>query len=305
MIPSFDLIKNKAIELGFDDVGITKAKIPESDVKAYLEWIKSGFHGDLSYMENSVRCDPEQILPGAKTAIIFVSYYKQEKISFKKESGVVASYARGRDYHHVHKKRLKKFVTWLEEVTQETHIAKSFSDSTPVLEKALAVQAGLGWFGKNSLLIHRRFGTFILLSGIFTTLTIENPTMNLSLPRCGSCQRCMDACPTNAIIEPYKVNATRCLSYHLIESKAEIPEAIQKRNPGYIFGCDICQDVCPHNVRKPLSEHQEFSPESGIGPEINRDLLNELEVNPELLFGTPLQRRKVLGLKKTALSLSL
>ena len=301
---SFDEIKNKALELGFDDVGVTRAEIPETDVKAYEEWLRRQWNTDLIYMENKVRCHPDQILPGAKTAIIFVSYYKQEKVEFNKQAGVVASYARGRDYHHVHRKRLKKFIVWLEEKSGQKDIAKGFSDSTPVMEKALAVQAGLGWFGKNSLLIHRRFGTFTLLSGLFTTLEIPNPVMNLSLARCGTCNRCIEACPTKAIVEPYKVNASLCLSYHLIESKNEIPEIIQKQNPGYIFGCDICQDVCPHNVRKPTSSTQDFSPESGIGSSINPLRLLELEETPEKLFGTPLQRRKIEGLKKTAKTLS-
>lgn len=302
---SLDEIKAKALELGFDDAGVTKACIPASDVKAYEEWLGANWHGDLAYMENKARCHPDQILPGAKSAIIFVSYYKKPKVDFKKESGVVASYARGRDYHHVHHKRLKKFIAWLEEIAGQPGIAKSFSDSTPVLEKALAVQAGLGWFGKNSLLIHRRFGTFTLLSGVFTTLELTNPVMNLSLARCGSCQRCIDACPTSAIIAPYKVNATLCLSYHLIESKKEIPDFIKEKNPGYIFGCDICQDVCPHNMRKADTTRVEFTDAVGIGGLIDKELLASLESNPEQLFGTPLQRRKVAGLKKTALSLGI
>lgn len=301
---SFDQIKEKALELGFDDVGVTRAEVPLKDITAYQDWLANGQNADLTYMENQVRCYPDQILPGAKTAIIFVSYYAQEKIEFDEGKGIVASYARGRDYHHVHRKRLKKFILWLEEKTNSKDIAKGFSDSTPVMEKALAVQAGLGWFGKNSLLIHRRFGTFTLLAGLFTTLDIPNPVMNLSLARCGSCQRCMDACPTQAIVAPYKVDASLCLSYHLIESKNEIPENIKKQNPGYIFGCDICQDACPHNVRKPISDSKDFSPKVGIGPSIDLQLLTELESNPERLFGTPLQRRKISGLKKTALSFS-
>jgi len=300
----FDEIKEKALELGFDDVGVTKAQIPQTDIKAYQDWLSQQRNADLTYMENQIRCYPDQILPGAKTAIIFVSYYKQEKIEFSKTAGVVASYARGRDYHHVHRKRVKKFISWLEAKTSLKDIAKGFSDSTPVMEKALAVQAGLGWFGKNSLLIHRRFGTFTLLAGLFTTLDIPNPVMNLSLPRCGTCNRCIEACPTQAIIAPYIVNASLCLSYHLIESKNEISESIQKQNPGYIFGCDICQDVCPHNIRKPVSDTQDFSPESGIGSSIDSLRLEELEINPEKLFGTPLQRRKIQGLKKTAKTLS-
>lgn len=121
--------------------------------------------------------------------------------------------------------------------------------------------------------------------------------MELRLPRCGVCTRCMDACPTQALVEPYLLDATRCLSYHLIESKEEIPEEIRKKNPGYIFGCDICQDVCPHNVRKPESEAPEFRPESGLGPVLDEEALKKVEEDPEKLFGTPLQRRKAQGLR--------
>jgi len=294
---SFEEIKEMALQLGWDDVGVTQAKISDEDIQSYLDWLEKGHQADLGYMENQIRCYPEQLLPGARSAIIFVTYYKQEKLPFHSDKGLIASYARGRDYHHLHRKRLKKFIQWLEERTDQTNIAKGFSDSTPVLEKALAVQAGLGWFGKNTLLIHRRFGTFTLLSGLFTTLDFSFCKTHLRLPRCGSCQRCIEACPTQALISPYQLDAAKCLSYHLIESKKPIPQEIAARNPGYVFGCDICQDACPHNARTPLSLLSAFSPENGIGNYIDANTLESLEQNPEQLFGTPLQRRGVSGLK--------
>lgn len=293
---SFEEIQAKAKELGWDDVGITPAEIPKDDIADYLAWLKNQFHGDLSYMENQMRCTPQELLPGAKTAIIFITYYKQEKKPFKAGHGLIASYARGRDYHHLHRKRLKKFILWLEEKAGMKNIAKGFSDSTPVLEKALAVQAGLGWFGKNTLLIHRRFGTFTLLSGLFTTLDLPGSVISKRLPRCGSCQKCLDACPTQAFISPYKLDAGKCLSYHLIESKKQIPEEIKNKNPGYIFGCDICQDVCPHNIRKEISLQLNFSPAEGIGEYLDEQSLQTIEQNPEKLFGTPLQRKGIQGL---------
>lgn len=286
--------------MGWDDVGITPAIVPEADIKAYREWLEQDFYGDLSYMENEIRCYPEKLLPGAKTAIIFVSYYKQENQPFREDAGLIASYARGRKYHNVHHSRLKKFIRWLEEKTGKEKIAKGFSDSTPILEKALAVQAGLGWFGKNTLLIHRKFGTFTLLSGILTTLEFEESVVEMRLPRCGSCQRCIDACPTQAIISPYHLDAGKCLSYHLIESKKSLPQETSEKNPGYIFGCDICQDVCPHNMRKSPSSSADFSPENGIGAYLSLTQIEELEEKPEKLYGTPLQRRGVTGLRHTA-----
>ena len=302
---SLEEVRHQALQLGWDDAGITQAKIPDEDIEAYCQWLNLGRHGDLNYMENQIRCHPDQLLAGAKTAILFITYYKQDEIPFHQDKGLVASYARGRDYHHVHRKRLKRFILWLEERSDQKGTAKGFSDSTPLLEKALAVQAGLGWFGKNTLLIHPRFGTFTLLSGVLTTLEIDSPpTLTFGrIPRCGSCTRCLDACPTQAFVSPYQLDATKCLSYHLIESKKLIPNFVKEKNPGYIFGCDICQNVCPHNARKKKSDLQEFSPDQGIGNYINLEELNNLESHPEKLFGTPLQRRGVPGLKQSFESL--
>lgn len=294
---NFEEIRQKALQLGWDDVGITEPTIPAEDIMAYKEWLAQGHHGKMAYMENQIRCHPDQLLPEAKAAILFISYYKQPRLDFREDAGLIASYARGRDYHGIHRKRLKKFIVWLEELSGQKHIAKGFSDSYPILEKALAVQAGLGWFGKNTLLIHRKFGTFILLSGILTTLDIAGKTILPRVPRCGSCTRCLDACPTQAI-SPYHLDATRCLSYHLIESKEKIPQEIKKKNPGYVFGCDICQDVCPHNARKPDAESGDFNPENGIGGYLTLELINDIEAKPDALFGTPLQRRKAQGLKE-------
>lgn len=295
---SFEEIRSQAEKLGWNDVGIAEAKIPQEDISAYLEWLEEGRHADLHYMENKLRCDPETLLPGAKRAVIFISYYKQPQADFKPGMGVVASYARGRDYHHVHRKRLKKFIQWLENTSGMQGIARGFSDSAPVMEKALAVRAGLGWFGKNTLLIHRKYGTFTLLSGLFTTLELPlTSTQNLRLPKCGSCRRCLDACPTQAFPTPYKLDANKCLSYHLIESKNPLPEEIKAKNPGYVFGCDICQNVCPHNVRKPLSTTPEFSPEKGMGTYLSLQDIETIIAKPQTLFGTPLQRKGSAGLR--------
>jgi epoxyqueuosine reductase len=289
-------IKEKALSLGFDDAGITPAIIPDEDIRAYQRWLAANKHANLAYMENQIRCNPENLLPGAKTAIIFVTYYKQPNPGFKPGRGLIASYARGRDYHNVHRKRLKHFIRWLEEKTGQKNIAKGFSDSAPILERALAVQAGLGWFGKNTLLIHRQFGTYTLLSGLLTTLHIPGVKKQERMPRCGSCTRCLDACPTEAL-SPYELDAAKCLSYHLIESKQALPNNITEKNPGYVFGCDICQEACPHNFRKSSSQAEEFRPDQGIGPYLDLSLLEDIEASPEKLFGTPLNRRGVPGLK--------
>jgi len=298
----FEEVRAQALAFGWDDMGATIPEISSENIQAYYAWLQNGLHADLHYMENRARTDSKTIFPGAKTALIFVSYYKQEKLPFKAGEGLIASYARGRDYHHVHRKRLKKMIAWLEERSGQTGIARGFSDSAPVLEKALAVQAGLGWFGKNTLLIHRRFGTFTLLSGLFTSLEISHKALEVRLPRCGSCTRCLDGCPTQALT-PYRLDAAKCLSYHLIESKNDLPEAIIQKNPGYVFGCDICQDVCPHNVRKNISSTPDFNPSKGLGAYLNEGKLKLLNEKPETLHGTPLQRRGVEGLRRNQNSL--
>lgn len=296
-----EAIREKALALGWDDAGIAPAKIPDEEIAAYRDWLKAEYHGNLAYMENQIRCTPQELLPGAQSAIVFVTYYKGEQLPCRSDAGLVASYARGRDYHNVHRRRLKHFIRWMEETTGKEGIARGFSDSKPILERALAVQAGLGWLGKNTLLIHRRFGTFTLLSGVLTTLalpaTADNPQSRF--PRCGVCTRCLDACPTEALVRPYTLDAKRCLSYHLIESKASIPSDIAEKNPGYVFGCDICQDVCPHNVRTPLAASPDFAPEAGVGPYLTIDDITAIEKKPEILHGTPLKRRGAHGLKKT------
>lgn len=298
--PTYEAIRAQALSLGWDDVGITAPTIPDEDIQAYRSWLANGQHAQLSYMENDLRCYPEQLLPGAKTALIFVSNYKQEKLPFRSDAAVVASYARGRDYHNIHRKRLKKLIAWMEAQAGVAECCKGFSDSKPILEKALAVQAGLGWMGKNTLLIHRRFGTFTLLSGLLTTLAIPYEAAKaVRLPRCGTCTRCLDACPTQALLSPYTLDANRCLSNHLIESEKEIPANIRAVNPGYAFGCDICQDVCPHNQRSPLAIEADFNPASGFGGYLTEELLQTIERTPDKLNGTPLKRRGAAGLRHT------
>ena len=297
MSVDFTELKEKALELGWDDMGVTPALIPKEDIQAYHNWLKKDYQGPLEYMENDIRCAPDKILPGAKSAIIFLSHYKNDHVPFEENKGVVASYARGRDYHNVHRHRLRRFANWLKERVDTEHTSKGFSDSTPILEKALAVKAGLGWIGKNTLLIHRKFGTFTLLSGLLTTL--ELPTYSgpsLRLPKCGVCTRCLDACPTGALGSPYQVNASLCLSTHLIEKPGPTDPDIQKKNPGYVFGCDACQDSCPHNVRPPKAQSPDFQNEAGVGPYLNKEDIDRFQENPELLFGTPLRRRKPQGL---------
>lgn len=283
--------------LGFDDVGVCRAKIPEPDLNAWQHWLDKGLHAELHYMSQAARYDPSNLLPEAKSAIVFITNYKQPKMPFKSDHGLVASYARGRDYHNLHRKRLKAFIKWLDERTEHRYKSRGFSDSAPLLEKALAVQAGLGWFGKNTLLIHRKFGTFTLLSVVLTTLELSYYSgIDLRTARCGSCRLCLDHCPTQALSD-YTLDARLCLSYHTIESKHPIPPEIASKNKGYLFGCDICQEVCPHNVRSPLAKEEAFSPNKGQGVYLSKQQIEDLQ--KESLFGSPLNRKGKEGLLAT------
>jgi epoxyqueuosine reductase len=296
--PSLDQIRKAALEIGFDDVVITSPEIPDEDIVAYTEWLEEGNEGELSYMRNTMRTDPRLLLPSVKSILLFASNYKQPHVPFTENQGVVASYARGKDYHNVHRKRLKKFSAWIKEQYPDEEVKmRGFSDSAPLLEKALAAKAGLGFVGKNTLLIHRKFGTFFLISALLTNLELPYTVGLKRIPRCGSCTLCIDACPTQAL-SPYKLDASKCLSALLIESKNPIPTWAAKKNPGYIFGCDICQNVCPHNKRSPFSNTKEFSPEEGVGPYVGKAQVEEFAKTPFTLFGTPLKRKGGEGLKE-------
>ncbi|MCH1430588.1 MAG: tRNA epoxyqueuosine(34) reductase QueG [Chlamydiales bacterium] len=304
----FQFLKDLAFRLGYDDVGFCDPSIPEQDIKAYQNWIKEKKHGELHYMENDIRCYPEKLFEGIKSVVIFLTYYKQKPLEFNDSKGLVASYARGCDYHNIHRSRLKKLIISLKESCSGLE-AKSFSDSFPILERALAVKSGLGWLGKNNMLIHPKLGTYTLISGLLLNTEINNtiPTKRkdwgIHFPRCGSCRRCQDACPVGALDTPYSLDAKKCLSFHLIESKKSIPENIQKQNPGYVFGCDLCQESCPHNIKKPDSFPKDFQHKEGFIEYIGEDDIKVFESNPEKLFVRPLKRAGATKLKENLRSL--
>ncbi|MDA8773738.1 tRNA epoxyqueuosine(34) reductase QueG [Chlamydiia bacterium] len=286
-------------KIGFGDIAFTSPTLSENNIKAYSEWINNNMHGDMRYMTNVMRINPKDFLPDAKSVIMLATPYKQPHTPFENGYGIVASYARGRDYHKILNKRLKKLLFWL-----ENHVDKQntvvFTDTKPILEKALAVQSGLGHFGRNSLVIHRRFGTFFFLSGLITTVDFPK-TISKWKDICRKCYRCIDACPTQAIVKPYIVDARLCLSYNTIETKSMMPKKIASNNPGYIFGCDICQDVCPHNIKPKVTNDPDFQPAVGVGAKLK---LDELHLLPgDHYHGTVLQRRKPEGLTYTAKTL--
>lgn len=238
-------LKNRANELGFSACGIARAGLLEAEALHLENWLKAGMHGEMTYMENHFekRVDPRKLLDGAKSVVVFLFNYFPEKPLPETDNYILSKYAYGEDYHFVIKDKLYQLITELRKNTGDIN-ARPFVDSAPVLERAWAEKAGLGWVGKNANLIVPKQGSFFFISEIITDLELDydQPRNN---DFCGDCRRCLDACPTQAIIAPKVVDARKCISYLTIELKNEIPNEFAGQFHDRIFGCDICQDVCP------------------------------------------------------------
>ncbi len=242
-------------DLGFALAGIADAR-PSDRRAELLEWLAEGKHGEMGYLEEhaELRADPAGVLENAKSAILVADLYATRDNNLdpalKPGEGRIARYCRGRDYHTVLKKRLMKLADRFR-AEQPTADFRVFTDTAPVMERELALRAGLGWIGKHTLLIHPKVGSYFLLGGILTTMELTPPeSQTIETDHCGSCTRCIDACPTDAIT-PYSVDARRCISYLTIEHRSPIDPDLQSRMGDWIFGCDVCQEVCPHNSPKP------------------------------------------------------
>ncbi len=263
------LIKTWGHELGFQQVGITEADLGEHEARLDA-WLEAGFHGDMAYMtrHGTMRSRPAELLPGTVRVISVRMDYLTAEADMRPtldndERAYVARYALGRDYHKVLRSRLRKLELrineYLEAHGEAGHIARVFTDSAPVLEKALAEKAGLGWIGKNTLLLNERAGSWFFLGEIYTNLPLppdNAPVTN----RCGSCDACMAVCPTGAIVAPYTLDSRRCISYHTIENRGTIPVQIREHMGNRVFGCDDCQIVCPWNRYAQLTAEPDFSP---------------------------------------------
>jgi epoxyqueuosine reductase len=242
-----EALRDEARRLGFDPVGLARAEgSPRLRLRtAALErWLAAGHHASMGWMEDPRRGDLERLLPGVRSLLaVGLSYHV--RASPRPGHLRVARYGWGRDYHRVIDKRLRHLGRWLEAQVPGVRW-RACVDSAPLLDKAWAEQAGLGWIGKNGNLIHRRRGSWLLLGHLLTTL--ELPADPAAEPRCGACSRCLDACPTEAIREPFVVDARRCIAFHTIENRdPQLPEALATRLQGWVAGCDICQEVCPWN----------------------------------------------------------
>ncbi|WP_462252625.1 tRNA epoxyqueuosine(34) reductase QueG [Ekhidna sp.] len=253
------LIKKIASDLGFSFCGISKAEFLEEEAPRLEEWLKRGYQGKMSYLENHFdkRLDPTKLVPGAKSVVSLIYNYYPEK-DHSQTNPKIAKYAYGQDYHFIVKEKLKEFMLRLNSEVGEVD-GRVFVDSAPVHERAWAAKSGLGWIGKNSLLLNREMGSFFFLAELIIDLELasDGPMKDY----CGTCTACQDACPTDAIPEPFMVDGSRCISYLTIELKDEIPSEFKNKMEGWAFGCDICQDVCPWNrFSKPHNE-EKFNPQ--------------------------------------------
>ncbi|MBM3264196.1 MAG: tRNA epoxyqueuosine(34) reductase QueG [candidate division Zixibacteria bacterium] len=299
LMPSLtDRVKSFALTIGFDLVGVAPAT-PTPYAFAYPSWLEKGYAGEMSYLARNAekRQDPRLVLPGARSIIVGAVNYRPPETppSAKSPTGVVARYAHGTDYHNVLHEKLDRLLAFIRTETGQLVNAKIYVDTGPILERDLATRAGLGWYGKHTNLIHKRLGSWLLIGEILTDLTLEydRPTTD----HCGTCTRCLQACPTQAIVAPYQVDARRCLSYLTIELKDAIPEAYRDALGDRIFGCDDCQDVCPWNRRAPETDEPAFFSRSWTQ---TPDLVELLRWSPETFRektkGSPVKRAKRRGL---------
>jgi epoxyqueuosine reductase len=295
------LIKAQGYALGFDLVGITTLG-EASTASAFDEWLERGYAGEMSYMSRTAEKRRDSRLPydGATRAIVVAMNY-----GGREPSGPVARYARGDDYHDLMLGRLDQLHRWIETEVGRPVQGKSYVDTGPLLERDLARRAGLGWFGKNTMLINPRAGSYFFLGALLVDLELEvdNP---FESDHCGTCRRCIDACPTGAFVEPRVMDATRCIAYLTIELKGEIPIEMRPLIGEHVYGCDVCQEVCPWNEKFALPLREEaFTPRPAIAGKNPRalalDLLQMSDDEFRASFeGSPMKRAKLRGLKRNA-----
>jgi len=291
-------IKTKATELGFSFCGISKAEFLSDEAPRLEEWLKRNYQGKMSYLENHFdkRLDPRLLVPGAKSVVSLIYNYFPEKKLTSGDEFKIAKYAYGEDYHDVVKDKLRTLMQNVQEKFGEIG-GRAFVDSAPVMERAWAKRSGIGWIGKNSLLLNREMGSFFFLAELIIDIELEYD--NAVKDYCGSCTACMDACPTDAISEPYVVDGSKCISYFTIELKDAIPLDVEGKFQNWIFGCDICQDVCPWNsFSKPHNEGR-FEPSPELQEMTKQDWIEITEgVFKKVFRKSAVQRTKFSGLKR-------
>ena len=290
-------IKTKAKTLGFMSCGISKAGFLEEEAHNLENWLNKNMNGEMSYMERNfdMRLNPTKIVEGAKSVISLTYNYYTEK-TYKDSNFKISKYAHGDDYHHVIKNKLRDLFEYIKEKTGDIN-GRVFVDSAPILERAWAKKSGLGWIGKNTNLISKKNGSFFFLCEIILDLELEYD--HIETDHCGSCTACIDACPTNAIVEPYVVDGSKCISYYTIELKNNIPDYAKNTYDDWIFGCDICQDVCPWNrFSKPHQEPLFNSNEEYLSISKNDWIEMTKETFNKVFKNSPIRRAGFDGIKR-------
>jgi epoxyqueuosine reductase len=320
-------IKDAALELGFEVIAVTSIEPLSRDEQSFLEWCEQGFAADMAYMtrRTELHANPKLLLPEAASLITLAVNYYTPAPAFDHEQryGRVARYAWGLDYHDVVGPRLRLLAERIEEIAARPVRSRSFVDAVPLLERAVAARAGIGFFGKNTNLLDPARGSWFFLAEILIELELESEDRKQQVS-CGSCSRCLDACPTNAFAGPYRLDSRRCISYLTIENKGAIPRELRAGLKEWIFGCDVCQEmrpeatkagrlpvivrgqsesVCPFNRFARETAWKEFHPAAGVGPRL--DLIKVLSISTDEEFraafkGTPLTRPKRRGLLRNA-----
>jgi epoxyqueuosine reductase len=291
------LIKTEAKRLGFLSCGISKAGFLEEEAPRLEEWLNQNMHGEMQYMENHFdkRLDPTKLVEGARSVIsLLLNYYPNDVQN--PDSYKISKYAYGTDYHFVIKDKLKHLLHFIQEEIGEVH-GRAFVDSAPVLDKAWAAKSGLGWIGKNSNLLTQQVGSFYFIAELIVDLDLEYDAPVTD--HCGTCTACIDACPTQAIVAPYVVDGSKCISYFTIELKNEIPAEFKGKFDDWMFGCDVCQDVCPWNrFSKPHNEPL-FDPHPELVSFTKKDW-EEItdDVFKKVFQKSAVKRTKLAGLKR-------
>ena len=297
-------IKSAAQTLGFLSCGISKADFLEDEAPRLEQWLNQGHHGSMSYMERNFdkRLDPRILVPGAKSVVSLLLNYHTDQKQKDDQSPKISSYAYGKDYHFVIKEKLKGLLEIINREIGEVN-GRIFVDSAPVMDKAWAAKSGLGWVGKNTNLISKKVGSFFFIAELIIDLELD-----YDLPvadHCGSCTACIDACPTEALIQPYQIDGSKCISYLTIELKDNIPSEFQGKMDNWAFGCDICQTVCPWNRFATPHNEPAFNPHSDL-LQLTKNEWEEMtsEVFKKVFKDSAVQRTKFEGLKRNVKFLS-
>ncbi len=295
------IVETKAKELGFNLVGFSEATKLDVETENLAKWLGKGYQSNMSYMERNLekRKDVREILPNAKSVIsLGLNYFVEGKHSEDSTKGKVSRFAWGKDYHFIIWDKLDKLIESLKSIDEKFE-AKSYVDTGPVMDKTWAVHSGLGWQGKHSNIINPKMGSWFFIATIITNYNFS--ISKIVTDHCGKCTACIDACPTNAIVEPYVVDANRCISNLTIENKGEIPVEFKNKFEGWIFGCDICQEVCPWNQKfSTATQIEEFI--QGKNREIELQSVSELTNSTfkKKYVSSPIYRAKANGLKRNA-----